>query len=121
MTKKPKTPEDGDFEAGQEGSSSKLAVALHYDEGVDEAPRVTAKGRGKTADRIIELAKEHGVIVEGNPALTQALADVELNEVIPENLYAAVAVVINFVMQEAEKKQKGPLYRPPATENHLQK
>ncbi|SFO82850.1 flagellar biosynthesis protein [Cohaesibacter marisflavi] len=117
MNKRPSTPDDSLPETELEDTSSKLAVALHYEEGADEAPRVTAKGRGKTAERIIELAKEHGVVVEGNPALTQALANVELNEVIPEKLYAAVAAVIAFVMQEAEKKQKSALYTSTAPDN----
>nr|WP_321980041.1 EscU/YscU/HrcU family type III secretion system export apparatus switch protein [uncultured Cohaesibacter sp.] len=112
MNKRPNTLDDHSLKTEQEDTSDKLAIALQYEEGADEAPRVTAKGRGKTAERIIELAKEHGVVVEGNPALTQALANVELNEVIPENLYAAVAAVIAFVMQEAEKNQKSALYNP---------
>nr|WP_319389413.1 EscU/YscU/HrcU family type III secretion system export apparatus switch protein [uncultured Cohaesibacter sp.] len=90
----------------QASGAQKLAVALKYDKDKDPAPRVTAKGKGKTAERIVELAREHGVIVEGNPALAQALSAVELDEQIPESLYAAVAAVIRFVMQESEKKRR---------------
>ncbi|WP_319531291.1 EscU/YscU/HrcU family type III secretion system export apparatus switch protein [uncultured Cohaesibacter sp.] len=88
--------------------SDKLAVALKYDREKDPAPRVTAKGRGETAERIIALAREHDVVVEGNPALAHALSEVELDETIPETLYGAVAAVIGFVMREVERKRKSP-------------
>ncbi|WP_316857951.1 EscU/YscU/HrcU family type III secretion system export apparatus switch protein [uncultured Cohaesibacter sp.] len=88
--------------------TSKLAVALQYDQGTDLAPRVTAKGRGETAERIIELAREHGVVVEGDPALAEALSQVELDDYVPEHLFTAVAVVISYVMRAAEKKRKSP-------------
>ena len=102
-----------DQQSAPEPPAPRLAVALQYEAGKDMAPRVTAKGEGELAERIIELAREHDIVVEGNPVLAQALAEVELDTVIPENLYAAVATVISFVMQEAEKKRKSPFYSPP--------
>jgi flagellar biosynthesis protein len=75
----------------------RLAVALRYDG--DAAPRVTAKGRGEVAEKIIETAEQHGVHVQDNPLLAQALSAVELDDHIPEELYQAVAQVIGFVLQ----------------------
>ena len=92
----------------QSGSEEKLAVALEYEEGSEIAPRVTAKGTGDVAERIIELARDHDVMIEGNPALAQALSAVELDEHVPEHLFTAVAAIIAFVLKEADKKRQSP-------------
>jgi flagellar biosynthesis protein len=76
---------------------SPLAVALHYE--APGAPRVVAKGRGAIGRRIIETAAEHGVPMEHNPALAQALSTVELETEIPEELYLAVAQILGFLMR----------------------
>ena len=79
------------------GPSHRTAVALEYAHlGV---PRVTAKGTGAVAERIVETAKAAGVAIEENPALAEALAKVELDDEIPEALYRAVAQVILFVLR----------------------
>ena len=76
-----------------------LAVALHYDRSAVPVPRVVAKGRGETGDAILALAREHGVPIEENAALAEALAQVELGEDIPEGLYRAVAEVLIFILR----------------------
>ena len=58
------------------------------------APRVTATGRGLIADRIVEVARENGIPVREDPALAEALAGLELETEIPEDLYTAVAETI---------------------------
>lgn len=75
---------------------TEIAIALEYDGA--SAPRVTAKGRGEVARKIVETAREHGVEVEENAVLAQALSAVPLDEHIPEELYRAVAQVIGFVL-----------------------
>ncbi|WP_439491822.1 EscU/YscU/HrcU family type III secretion system export apparatus switch protein [Bosea sp. (in: a-proteobacteria)] len=77
-------------------SSRQIAIALEYDG--QNAPRVTAKGRGELAERIIETGREHGVAIEENAVLAQALSAVELDDQIPEELYRATAQVIAFVL-----------------------
>lgn len=77
----------------------RLAVALEYERGSREAPRVTAKGYGHIADAIVALARENDVVIDTNPALAQALAGVELDEPIPVELFEAVAEVIGFVLR----------------------
>lgn len=77
----------------------KLAVALAYERGTHQAPRVAAKGYGLVAERIVALAEEHGIVVEADPALAQALAGVELDAEIPVELFDAVAEVIGFVLR----------------------
>ncbi|HEV7344097.1 MAG TPA: EscU/YscU/HrcU family type III secretion system export apparatus switch protein [Devosia sp.] len=76
-----------------------LAVAMQYEKGTREAPRVIAKGRGLVADRIVELARENGVVIETNPVLAEALSGVELDETIPLELYESVAIVIGYVLR----------------------
>jgi len=73
-----------------------LAVALRYDHA--GAPRVTARGRGEAAARILEAAAAHGVPIEEDAALAAALARVEIDEEIPIELYEAVAAVLRFVL-----------------------
>jgi flagellar biosynthesis protein len=80
-----------------------IAVALEYEIGKDAAPRVTASGRGLVAEKIIETARQHGVAIEGNPILAEALAGVAVDDHIPEELYRAVAEVIGFVLRAAGK------------------
>ena len=77
----------------------RLAVALRYD--APNAPKVVAVGRGELGERIIATAREHGVPLEHNPALAEALSTIELDEAIPEALYQAVAVIIAFIMRAA--------------------
>ena len=76
-----------------------LAVALEYERGSRQAPRVTAKGRGYMAERIVELARENDVVIEANPILAEALSGVEIDDTIPIELYESVAIVIGFVLR----------------------
>ena len=80
----------------------RIAVALQYDE--PHAPRVVATGRGWVGDKIIETAREHGVPIEENAALAQALSTIELDEEIPEALYRAVAEILGFILRAAETR-----------------
>ena len=88
----------------EESKPRALAVALQYEKGTREAPRVVAKGRGLMADRIVELAQESGVIIEANPVLAEALSGVELDDTIPLELYEAVAIVIGYVLRVSAQK-----------------
>lgn len=72
----------------------KRAVALKYD--YAGAPKVTAKGNGFLAERIMEVAKEHDVLLHQSPELVEMLSTLELGEEIPESLYVAVAEIIAF-------------------------
>lgn len=80
-----------------EPPKSPLAVALSYER--PNAPRVVATGRGEIGQAIIDTARAHGVPLEHNPALAEALSQIELDHAIPEELYRAVAAVIAFVLR----------------------
>ncbi len=74
------------------------AVALSYKPGEGEdVPRLVAKGRGEVARKIIELAKDHGVPIQEDPALVELLLRLDLSEEIPPELYEVVAKVLAFV------------------------
>lgn len=75
----------------------KRAAALKYDAGYD-APIVTAAGIGKIAENIINSAKESNVPVVYDQELTALLANLDIGESIPFELYEAVAKVIAYVM-----------------------
>jgi len=73
------------------------AVALRYmphHPFLDAAPRLVAKGQGNLAKRILELAKEHGVPIQYDPDLTAVLEPLEVDKMIPPELFQAVAVVL---------------------------
>ena len=75
-----------------------LAVALRYDSSVMAAPKLLAKGAGKIAKRIRELAEKYDIPVVENKELAQSLYSmVEVNQEIPPNLYEAVAEVLAYI------------------------
>jgi flagellar biosynthesis protein len=80
-----------------ESQKKRVAVALEYD--FKGAPRVTAKGKGHVAEAIVARAREHGVSIEENHVLAEALSQIELDDEIPEALYRAVADVLTFVLR----------------------
>lgn len=82
-----------------------LAIALNYDG--ENAPRLTAKGRGELAQRILELAEAHDVPLHADRELAALLAQIPLGEEIPEALYRAVAEVIAFAYLISGKRPSG--------------
>lgn len=74
------------------------AVAIKYDPDVAEAPIVTAKGADFVAQKIKEIARENDVmIVENKPLARMLYANVEIDQMVPPELYMAVADVLAFV------------------------
>ena len=86
----------------QDRAPPSSAVALQYDG--SGAPRVTAKGKGAVADRILELARENDVPVKEDADLNLLLSQVELGDEIPRELYIAVAQVIAFAYHISGKQ-----------------
>lgn len=83
-----------------------IAVAIKYDKEKGGAPKVVAKGMRKHAEAIKEIARENGVPILRNVPLAQALHKLDLEEEIPEELYEAVAEVLNFVYELREREAK---------------
>jgi len=83
----------------------KSAVALKYRSDADAAPKVTAKGEGLVAERIIELAKENQVPIKEDPDLVQILSQVDINKEIPPSVFKVVAELLGFVYRLNNKYQ----------------
>ncbi len=91
-----------------EEKPGKTAIALYYDG--DDAPRVTARGYGALAEEIIALAGENGIPLHEDAELVEMLAQIDLGEQVPRELYVAVAEVIAFayiVLGKFPKNWKG--------------
>ena len=82
------------------------AIALRYDQNQDAAPQVVAAGPGLIAEKIVEKATDHGVAIQENAELAEALAQVEIGTAIPEQLYPVVAEVLVFVNRMNRKRGK---------------
>ncbi|MDE6516344.1 MAG: flagellar biosynthesis protein FlhB, partial [Acetatifactor sp.] len=77
-----------------------FAVAIQYDPEVADAPLVLAKGSDHLAARIKEIARENHIeIVENKPLARMLYANVEVGQMVPPELYQAVAEVLAFVYQ----------------------
>lgn len=75
-----------------------FAVALKYEQGKDKAPVVVAKGEGRFAKRIKEIAREHGVpMVENKPVARLLFKTSAVGKPIPIELYQIVAQILAHV------------------------
>jgi len=94
----------------KESEQPKIAAAIRYDAAKDDAPRLTAKGKGHVAERIIELARQHDIPVRSDKALIQILSQLDIDQHIPPELYKAVAEILAFVYSANEKyrQEQGP-------------
>ena len=75
----------------------KQAIALEY--GNRDTPVVVAKGSGELAERILAEARRQGVYIAEDPHLLAMLSRLELDEEIPVECYAAVAVVLAWAFR----------------------
>jgi len=90
---------------------TKQAVALEY--GQRETPVLSARGSGEMAERIIEEARRRGVYIAEDPQLVGLLAQLEVDQEVPEQLYTAVAVILSWAywlrgMVPGDEKNRGP-------------
>ena len=81
----------------------KSAVALRYEPGKDSAPRITAKGQGSIAEKIIEIAKEAGVPIKEQADLVEVLSKLDLYSEIPPETYVIVAQILAWVYELNKK------------------
>ena len=96
-----------------------FSVALKYEVDGSRAPMVIAKGIDEMALHIRKIAKEHEVEIIASPALARSLYyTTELDEDVPEQLFAAVAQVLAFVFQ-LDMYKKGQSSRPKALAKNL--
>ncbi len=85
---------------------SKLAVALKYERGKDEAPVVAAKGKGYIAQQIIELAQANNIEIRRDTDLVTLLEKLDINTPIPLEAYAAVAEILAYIYKANDKARR---------------
>jgi flagellar biosynthesis protein len=84
---------------------AEIAIALKYDKEKDAAPRVIAKGMRLKAEKIREIAREYKIPILKNIPLANALYRIDVGQEVPEELYDAVAEVLNFVYALQQEQQ----------------
>ena len=87
---------------------NRTAIALEYNPNEAEAPKVIATGKGVIADKIVEEARGANVPVHQDSKLAGTLSKLEIGEMIPPELYEAVAEILVFVdaMEKIQAKEK---------------
>jgi len=84
-----------------------FAVVLKYEENVDDAPRVTAKGEDQTALYIRRLAAENGIPIQEDRPLARSLyTDVKIGDIIPVLYYKAISVVYSHIRKNSDENEK---------------
>ncbi len=84
----------------------KKAVALKYDILKDNAPKITAKGKGETASNIIKIAKENNIPIKKDEDLVELLSQINIDKEIPDSMYKAVAEIFSFIYDLSNNKNK---------------
>lgn len=79
------------------------AIALGYEMGKDQAPKVLAKGEGQIALQIIKVAEENGIEIKKDASLVEILSALELDEFIPLEAYSAVAEILKYIYSKQGK------------------
>ncbi len=86
----------------------KKAVALRYQRQKDSTPKVLAKGKGKIAQKIIEIAQKNGVYIQKDPDLVEILSQIQIEQEIPQKLYVVVAKILTHIYRLKKGKLKKP-------------
>ena len=81
-------------DAGPEGVPNLEVAALRYEQGEDHAPKMIARGKGHTAQKILELAEQHDLPVTQDPTLVSILGALDVGAEIPPDLYGVIAEVL---------------------------
>ena len=85
------------------------AISLKYNGDSNRAPRVTAKGQGWIAEKIIAMAQKKNIPIKKDKDLVELLEKIDVGREIPESLYKLVAELLAWVYQlnnEYPKNQK---------------
>lgn len=75
----------------------KKAVALEYDMEIDNAPKVTAKGKGEIAKNIIKIAQDNDIPIKKDEDLIELLSAIDIEKEIPSSMYKAVSEIFAFI------------------------
>ena len=80
----------------KENPEHRISVALDYPLG-ETAPVIVESGKALIADRIVEIAREHGIKLVRDEILANVLSESDIGECIPEETYRAVAAIFAFL------------------------
>lgn len=80
------------------------AAALKYDDKINNAPKVVAKGKGDIAKNIIKIAQENNLPIRKDEDLIELLSQVEIDKEIPPEMYKAVAEIFSFIYRLTQKQ-----------------
>lgn len=83
------------------------AVALGYRPDMP-APRILSQGRGDIAQVILDRAKALGIPTRSEPGLVAFLMELDINNWVPPELYAAVAQVLAWAYEVDGKLAADP-------------
>ena len=78
---------------------TKSAVSLQYQREVNTAPKITAKGEGWVAEKIIKMAQENNIPIREDKDLFNLLSEIDIGKEVPESLYKVVAELLAWVYQ----------------------
>ncbi len=83
-----------------------IAVALKYDDSLP-APQLLAKGGDLIAEKIKQIARENGIpIIENKPLARTIFKTLKIGQVIPRELFVAVAEVLSVVYKMKRRRTK---------------
>ncbi len=80
------------------------AVALKYDQTINNAPKVTATGKGDIAKNIIKIAQENDIPIKKDEDLIELLSQIDIDKEIPPAMYKAVAEIFTFIYAMTKKE-----------------
>ena len=92
--------------AHEEFDKDKLAIALQYERSTDDAPRVSAKGKGYLAEQILELAKKYNIEIRQDKDLALLLSKLDIGTPIPIEAYAAVAEILAYIYKTNDRMKR---------------
>ncbi len=83
----------------KDNSKIKKTVALKYDQRRDNAPKIIASGKGSIAEKIIKKARKENIPIKEDKDVVQVLAELNIGEEIPEELYTVIAEILSFLYE----------------------
>jgi flagellar biosynthesis protein len=81
------------------------AAAIKYDPEKDRAPKLTAKGFGLVAERILEVARKYDIPIRRDADLSMLLSKLKLESEIPSDLYRAVAEILAVIYRVEQRSR----------------
>ncbi|MGZ9109309.1 MAG: EscU/YscU/HrcU family type III secretion system export apparatus switch protein [Micavibrio sp.] len=77
--------------------AKQVAVAIQDAKSAEALPSISAAGRGRIAEQILQLAFANGIRVRQDSALAEMLAALELDSPVPNEALVAVAEILSYV------------------------